>query len=49
MTKPNCDSTDGRSDKLGGITGQVERVDSNVLCSEYDGRDDRAAYETHWW
>ena len=30
----------------GGITGQVEEVDSNFLCSEYDGGDDRAAYET---
>ena len=29
-----------------GITGQVERVDSNFLCSEYDGGDDRAAYGT---
>ena len=31
-----------------GITGQVERVDSNFLCSEYDGGDDRAAYEADW-
>ena len=44
----NCDSTDGESDKLGGITGQVEWVDSNFLCSEYDGGDDWAAHETEW-
>ena len=33
---------------MGGITGQVEREDSNFLCSEYDMGDDRAAYETDW-
>ena len=49
MKKPNCDSTDGRIEKLGGITGKVEWVDSNFLCSEYDGGDDRAAYEMDWW
>ena len=48
MKKPNCDSTDGKSDKLVGLTGKVEWVDSNFLCSEYDGGDDRAAYETDW-
>ena len=45
----NCNSTDGRSDELGEITGQVEWVDSNFLCSEYGGGDDPAAYETDWW
>ena len=35
--------------KLVGLTGQVEWVDSNFLCSEYDGGDDRAAHETDWW
>ena len=44
--KPNCDSTDGKSDKLVGLTGQGEWVDANFLCSEYDGGDDRAAHET---
>ena len=34
---------------LGEITGQVEWVDSNFLCSEHDGGDDQAAYETDWW
>ena len=33
----------------GEITGQVEWVDSNFLCSEYDGGDDREAYGTDWW
>ena len=33
----------------GELTGQVEWVDSNFLCSEYDGGDDRAAYDTDWW
>ena len=37
MQKPNCDSTVGKGDKLVGLTGQVEWVDSNILCSEYDG------------
>ena len=46
--KPKGNSADVRSEKLGGITGQVEWVDSNFLCSEYDGGDDRAAYETDW-
>ena len=33
----------------GGITGQVEEVGSNFLCSEYDGRVDQAAHKTDWW
>ena len=44
--KPKGNSANVRSEKLGGITGQVEWVDSNFLCLEYDGGDDRAAYET---
>ena len=33
---------------MGGKTGQAEGMDSNFLCSEYDGGDDREAYETDW-